>query len=76
MFRGTFFFIVLNHGKYEESKEDTQPLSSASAKKKGPGKVKNVELLDVLIYTFYNSEGTATGIHFFEFPTLHSEIDH
>ena len=60
----------------KKAKRIHNPFLLLQQKKKGPGKVKNVELLDVLIYTFYNSEGTATGIHFFEFPTLLSEIDH
>ena len=54
------------------SEKDTQPLFSASAKKTRRGKecaafgCSNI---------FYDSEGTATGIHFFTFPSLPSEIN-
>ena len=52
--------------KHTESEKDTQPLSSASAKKTRRGK-------ECAAFgcsnTFYDSEGTATGIHFFlSFP--------
>ena len=57
--------------KYTESKEDTQPLSSASAKKLG--EVKNVQLLDVLIhYTVVKVQLLAL---FFVFPSLPTEIN-
>ena len=58
--------------KHTESEKDTQPLSSASPKKTRGGK-------ECAAFgcsdTFYDSEGTATGIHFFEFPSLPSEIN-
>ena len=58
--------------KNTESEKDTQPLSSASAKKTSRGKeCAAFECSN----TFYDSEGTATGIHFFKFPSLPSEIN-
>ena len=59
--------------KYTESKEDTQPRSFASAKKTRRGK--ECAALGCS-NTFYNSEGTATGILFSRFPPLPSEINH
>ena len=56
--------------KHTESEKDKQHLSSASAKKTRGGK-------ECAAFgcsnTFYDSEGTATGIHFFKFPSLPSE---
>ena len=58
--------------KHTESEKDTQPLSSASAKKTRRGK-------ECAAFgcsnTFYDSEGTATGINIFKFPSLPSEIN-
>ena len=58
--------------KHTESEKETQPLSSASTKKTRRGK-------ECAAFgcsnTFYDSEGTATAIHFFKFPSLPSEIN-
>ena len=58
--------------KHSESEKDMQPLSTASAKKTRRGK-------ECVAFgcsnTFYDSEGTATDIHFFKFPSLPSEIN-
>ena len=58
--------------KHTKSETDTQPLSSASAKKTRRGK-------ECAAFgcsnTFYDSEGTATGTHFLKFPSLPSEIN-
>ena len=58
--------------KYSESGKNTQPLSSTPAKKTRRGK-------ECAAFgcsnSFYNSEGTATGIHFFKFPSLPSDIN-
>ena len=51
--------------KHTESKKDTRPVPSASVKKNRRGE----ECASFgCSNTFYNSEGTATGIHFFKFP--------
>ena len=56
--------------KHAENKKDTQPFSSTSAKKLG--KVKNVQLLNVLIhYTVVKSQILA---YIFKFLSLPSEI--
>ena len=57
---------------YTENEKDTQLLSSASAKKTRRGKESAAFGCP---NTFYDSEGTATGIHFFRFPSLSSEIN-
>ena len=57
--------------KHTESEKDTHPLSSASAKK--TRRDKKCTIFESS-NTFYDSEGTASGIHFFKFPTLPSEI--
>ena len=58
--------------KHTESEKNTQSLSSASSKKTRGGK-------ECAAFgcsdTFYDSESTATGIHFFKFPSLPSEIN-
>ena len=58
--------------KHTESQKDTQPLSSASAKKTRGGK-------ECAVFgcsnTFCDSEGTDTGIYFFKFLSLPSEIN-
>ena len=59
-------------GKHTESAKDTKPYSSASAKKTSRGK-------ECAAFgcsnTFCDGEGTATGIHFFNFLLLTSEIN-
>ena len=57
--------------KHTESEKDTHPLSSASAKK--TRRDKKCTIFESS-NTFYDSEGTASGIHFFKFPSLPSEI--
>ena len=59
--------------KHAENKKDTQPLSSASAKKTRRGKEYAASGCS---NEFCNSEVTATGIHFFKFPSLPSDINH
>ena len=58
--------------KNTESEKDMQPLSSASAKKTRKGK-------ECAVFgcsnTFYDSEGTATGMHFLKFPSLPTKIN-
>ena len=67
MLAGKVFSTVLIHGKYAESKKDTQCLFSASAEKTKRGK----ECADYgCSNTFFDSEGKATGIHFSKFPSL------
>ena len=56
--------------KHRESENDTQPLSSASAKK-----TKRDKECKGCSNILYDSEGTATGIYFFKFPSLPSEIN-
>ena len=51
--------------KHTESEKDTQPLSSASAKRTRGGKGYAAFGCS---NTFYNSEGMASGIHFLSFP--------
>ena len=58
--------------KHTEDEKDTQPLSSASARKTRRDQECAASGCS---NTFYNSEGTATGIHFFRFPSLSSEIN-
>ena len=58
--------------KHTESEKDTQRLSSASAKKTSRDKECAAS---GCFNTFYDSEGTATGIHFFKFPSSSSEIN-
>ena len=59
--------------KHVESEKDRQSLPSASTKKTREGK-------ECAAFgcsnTFYDSEGTATGISIFKFPSLRSEINH
>ena len=58
--------------KYREKEKDTQPLSSASAKKIRRGK-------ECAAFgcsnTFCDSEGTTTAIYFSKLPSLPSEIN-
>ena len=61
--------------KRTESKRDTQPHSSAAAKKTRAGKNAAFGCSFRCSNTFYDSEGTATGIHFYEFLSLSSEIN-
>ena len=58
--------------KHAESEKDMQPLPSASAKKTRKG---NECAAFGCSNTFYDSEGTATGINIFKFPSLPSEIN-
>ena len=58
--------------KHAESQKDTQSLSSASAKKTRTGKECAAFGCS---HTIYDSEGTATCILFFKFPSLPSEIN-